>query len=217
MASFQNRIIAITGGASGIGLATAHLLASRGASLCLADINAAALEEAEKALKQTYPDVQIHICTLNVAIEAEVEHWIAAIIEKHGRLDGAANLAGVIGKTISSIEEMDMSEWDFIMNINLKGVMLCLKYELRVMKEGASIVNASSIAGLRGMQRNAAYTASKHGVIGLTRSAAKEVGGRGVRVNAICPYVSLFPRIIPFSPPLPSFSILLLALLLMIA
>jgi NAD(P)-dependent dehydrogenase (short-subunit alcohol dehydrogenase family) len=189
MASFQNRIIAITGGASGIGLATAHLLASRGATLCLADVKAVALEEAKKALKQTYPDVQIHIYILNVASEAEVEHWIAAIIEKYGRLDGAANLAGVIGKSISGIEEIEMSEWDFIMNVNLKGVMLCLKYELRVMKKGASIVNASSIAGLRGTVRNAAYSASKHGVVGLTRSAAKEVGGRGVRVNAICPYV----------------------------
>ena len=90
---------------------------------------------------------------------------------------------------MKGIAEQDISEWDFIMDVNLKGVMLCLKSQLKVISEGGAIVNAASIAGLQGRPNNAAYAASKHGVIGLTRSAAKEVGTRGVRVNCVCPYV----------------------------
>jgi NAD(P)-dependent dehydrogenase (short-subunit alcohol dehydrogenase family) len=191
--SFKDRVIAITGAASGIGLATAHLLASHSATLCLADINATALSSAESSLRQAYPNFTIHTSSLDVRSEDAVASWIASIISTYGYLSGAANLAGVIGKSIgvSGIAELDVDEWDFILGVNLRGVMLCLKHELKVISDKGSIVNASSIAGVMGMKNNAAYSASKHGVIGLTRCAAKEAGGRGVRVNAICPYVSL--------------------------
>jgi NAD(P)-dependent dehydrogenase (short-subunit alcohol dehydrogenase family) len=185
----NGRVIAITGAASGIGLATAHLLASRNATLSLADVNSAALEKAERELKQKYPAVDILSYVLDVRNEEAVQKWIETTVNVFGRLDGAANLAGVIGKSIgvSGIDHMDVDEWDFIMSVNLRGVMLCLKHQLRHIGDNGSIVNASSIAGVVGMPMNAAYTASKHGVVGLTRSAAKEVGNRGVRVNAICP------------------------------
>jgi NAD(P)-dependent dehydrogenase (short-subunit alcohol dehydrogenase family) len=189
MPPLKDRVIAITGAASGIGLSTAHLLASHGAHLSLADLNTSALEQAKRDLKKEFPDVQILTFPLDVRRESEVSAWIQKTIETFGSLHGAANLAGVISRDIGikGIEEQDVDEWDFVLDVNLKGVMLCMKYELRHLGEGGSVVNASSIAGVVGMARNASYTASKHAVIGLTRSAAKEVGKRGVRVNAICP------------------------------
>ncbi|KAI1663831.1 Short chain dehydrogenase reductase family [Pyrenophora tritici-repentis] len=189
MALFNGRVIGITGAASGIGLATARLLASRGAKLSLADVNGSALEKMEKEIKEKFPDVQILRYVLDVSKENEVKMWIEKTIDVFGQLDGAANLAGVIGKSIGlkGIDEQSLSEWDFVLSVNLTGVMLCLKYQLQHISSNGAIVNASSIGGLQGMAKNAAYTASKHGVIGLTRTAAKEAGHRGVRVNAICP------------------------------
>lgn len=83
--------------------------------------------------------------------------------------------------------DQDLKEWDFVLQVNLTGVLHCLKAQLKVMSDHGAVVNASSIAGLQGREKNSSYSASKHGVLGLTRSAAKEVGVRGVRVNAICP------------------------------
>ncbi|KAF2689124.1 NAD(P)-binding protein [Lentithecium fluviatile CBS 122367] len=195
---FNKRVIALTGAASGIGLATAHLLASRGATLSLADQNADALKEVEREIRARYPDVQVLSCVVDVRSEESVRTWIERTVEVHGELNGTANLAGVIGKSIGvkGIDEQDEVEWDFIMDVNLKGVMFCLKHQLRCITPGGSIVNAASIAGLQGRRFNAAYTASKHGVVGLTRSAAKEVGDRGIRVNCICPGVIETPMVV---------------------
>lgn len=187
----SGKVIAITGAASGIGLATAHLLASRGAILSLADLRDAALSTAAASISEKYPNTQIHTFPLDVRSAASVDAWIAAIVEKFSHLDGAANLAGVIGKSIGigGIADIEENEWDFIIGVNLTGVMHCLRAEMKVISEGGSIVNAASIAGLMGRANNGAYAASKHGVIGLTKSAAKEIGVKGVRVNSIAPYV----------------------------
>lgn len=110
-------------------------------------------------------------------------------MSQFGHLDGAANLAGVIPQSIGVgyLIDQDLKEWDFVLSVNLTGVLHCLKAQLKVMSDHGAVVNASSIAGLQGREKNSSYSASKHGVLGLTRSAAKEVGVRGVRVNAICP------------------------------
>ncbi|KAF5521128.1 Levodione reductase [Colletotrichum aenigma] len=186
---FSNKVVAITGGASGIGLATAHLLAERGAKLSLADVQEKALQQAQSDIKCKYPESDVLIFTVDVRNYEQVDKWITETVKHFGKLDGAANLAGIIPNSIGlkGIDEQDFDEWDLILSVNLTGVMHCLKAQLRVIENTGAIVNASSIAGLIGRNKNASYVASKHGVMGLTRSAAKEVGPKGIRVNGICP------------------------------
>lgn len=189
----SDKVIAVTGAASGIGLVTAKLLASRGARLSLADVVDEGLEKAKAEILSTTPGASVLTTVLDVRDFALVDSWIAKTVEHFGRLDGAANIAGVVPATIGSeagrVENMNLDEWNFILAVNTTGVMHCMKAQLQKMGEGGSIVNASSIAGVIGRESNGSYTASKHAVIGLSRSAAKEVGKRGVRVNAICPLV----------------------------
>ncbi|KAJ0380309.1 hypothetical protein COL26b_001424 [Colletotrichum chrysophilum] len=186
---FSDKVVAITGGASGIGLATAHLLAERGAKLSLADVQEKALQQAQSDIKSKYPESDVLIFTVDVRNYEQVDKWITETVKHFGKLDGAANLAGIIPNSIGlkGIDEQDFDEWDLILSVNLTGVMHCLKAQLRVIENTGAIVNASSIAGLIGRNKNASYVASKHGVMGLTRSAAKEVGPKGIRVNGICP------------------------------
>ncbi|KAK3078594.1 hypothetical protein LTS18_007108 [Coniosporium uncinatum] len=185
MASMEGKVIAITGGASGIGLATAKLLASRGAKLSIADVQENALQEAASAIKSAgHGDV--HTCVVDVRKAESVEAWVKQVVDKFGQLDCCANIAGVF-RAGSSIEVEDENTWDFMISVNLTGVMHCLRAQLPHMKEGGSVVNAASILGIYGAPGSASYAASKHGVVGLTRSAAKDVGKRGIRVNCFAP------------------------------
>ncbi|KAK0365924.1 hypothetical protein LTR91_006993 [Friedmanniomyces endolithicus] len=182
----EGKVIAITGGASGIGLSLAKLLAQRGAKLSIADVALENLDKAAGTLEDLVasPDhVFTRVC--DVRQLSQVQDWLKATVEKFGRLDGAANLAGVFGK--GAIEELEEDVWDFVIGVNLTGVMHCLKAELKLMTKGASIVNAASISGLRGQAGSGAYCASKHGVVALTRVAAVESGKKGIRVNAVAP------------------------------
>ncbi|KAI8622964.1 3-oxoacyl-reductase [Xylariaceae sp. FL1651] len=185
---FANKVIALTGAASGIGLATAHTLASRGAKLSLADIQLEGLENVMSDLQSKY-GAEVIISKVDVRKYDDVDAWIGNTIQTFGKLDGAANLAGVISRNLGlkTLADEDPDDWDFVIGVNLTGVMHCMKAEMRVIADKGSIVNASSIAGVTGRERNGGYSASKHGVLGLTRSAAKELGSKGVRVNAICP------------------------------
>ncbi|TEA21733.1 Levodione reductase [Colletotrichum sidae] len=186
---FSGRVVALTGAASGIGLATAHLLAERGAKLSLADIQKTALEQVAADIRSKSPEAQVLTFVVDVRNFEQVERWTAETVRHFGKLDGVANLAGVLPPSIGlkGIDEQDPEEWDFVLDVNLTGVMHCLKAQLPVIENTGAVVNASSIAGLIGRWKNASYVASKHAVLGLTKSAAKEVGERGVRVNAICP------------------------------
>jgi len=193
--NFQGKVIAITGAASGIALATAKMLASRGAIISLADVNEPHLIAAAKEIASTGGEVSTTV--LDVRDRKAVEAWIGGTVEKHGRLDGAANLAGVIGKQSgkANIEDIEDEDWDFVLGVNLVGILNCLRAEIKAMgnpkesgkEKGTSIVNAASLLGMMSQSKNAAYIASKHAVVGLTRAAAKECGERGIRVNAIAP------------------------------
>ncbi|KAK9798725.1 putative General substrate transporter [Seiridium cardinale] len=181
------KVFAITGGASGIGLATAKTLSKRGAAVAIADVDPEAMKTAEEHFSKLH--VPFTISKVDVSKRSDVDSWIGSTVDMFGRLDGAANVAGIIGKHhgITSVAELEDDEWDKIIAINLTGMMYCLRAELQKVVDGGSIVNVSSIHGLKGFPKHAAYDASKHGVIGLTRAAALENGAREVRVNSVAP------------------------------
>ncbi|KAF2114019.1 hypothetical protein BDV96DRAFT_495113 [Lophiotrema nucula] len=184
------KVVAITGGAAGIGLATAHLLVSQGAKVAISDVNKPNLEKAEADLKSKCQNGgEILATQVDVRKRDQVDGWTDEIVSKFGKLDGAANLAGVIPKSINieRVEDLNDEDWQFVLDVNLTGVMQCMRAQLRQMNIKGSIVNAASIAALAGFPKNAAYTVAKHGVMGLTKTAAKEVGDRQIRVNCIAP------------------------------
>ena len=193
--NLQGKIIALTGGASGIGLETSKILASRGAKVSIADLQDDMLKEAENAIETAGGTVTATV--VDVRDRKQVEAWISKTVETYGKLDGAVNIAGVNGRQngIANVEDIEDDDWDFVLGVNLIGVLNCMRAEINAMKEHGSIVNASSVAGIIGMPKNGAYVASKHAVIGLTRVSAKELGERGIRVNAIAPYVFPVPRL----------------------
>ncbi|KAH7113310.1 hypothetical protein B0J11DRAFT_511536 [Dendryphion nanum] len=187
----SQKVIAITGGAAGIGLATATLLVSQGAKVAISDVNEANLAAAYNALKPVSVESGGDVLATKVDVRKreEVDSWIETVVATFGNLDGAANLAGVIPKSINieRVEDLNDADWQFVLDVNITGVMQCMRAQIRAMNERGSIVNAASIAGLGGFARNAAYTVAKHGVVGLTKTAAKEVGDREIRVNCIAP------------------------------
>jgi NAD(P)-dependent dehydrogenase (short-subunit alcohol dehydrogenase family) len=148
--AMEGKVIALTGGASGIGLATAKLLAGREATVCIADVDPHALDVAESHFSVL--EVPYMVTKVDVTKRAEVESWIDSIIKKYEKLDGAANCAGIIGKNhgITTITELEDEEWDKIISVNLTGMMYSLRAELKRISDHGSIVNVSSIQGVMG-------------------------------------------------------------------
>lgn len=190
----ENRVVLVTGGASGIGRAIVEAFAAQSASLVIADINQEEGQEYADSLTQRGLDALF--CHIDVSQASEVKAMIEQVKERYGRLDCAINNAGIEG---APVRTADVTEADFdqIMAVNVKGVWLCMKHQIPLMLEqgGGCIVNMASVAGLVGAHSMPAYAASKHAVVGLTKTAAVEYIRKGIRVNAVCPAVVRTPMV----------------------
>ena len=181
-ADFSNRVIVITGAGSGMGKAAAKMLADTTAKLVLVDVNEAAVSQVASGIKGA------RAFTVDVRDPAQVEQFVQAVAMDYGRIDAFFNNAGILGHHGPLIEST-IADYDRVFDVNVRGSYLCLAAVMRVMvaQKSGAVVNTASIAGLRGVANTALYAASKSAVIGFTRSAAREAGAHGVRVNAICP------------------------------
>jgi NAD(P)-dependent dehydrogenase (short-subunit alcohol dehydrogenase family) len=190
----EGKIALVTGGTSGIGRVSALAFAKEGAKVVVSGRNLERLRETVHLIEEIGGEAIFVRC--DVSERAEIEAMVNKCIKTYGRMDCALNNAGIDGSLFTRIVDYSEETWDQVIRVNLKGIWLCMKYEVSEMIKhgGGSIVNMSSTAGLVGSQvGNSAYVASKHGIVGLTKAVALEYAGQGIRVNAVCPAIIRTP------------------------
>lgn len=189
---FDGEVALVTGGSSGIGRATALAFAAEGARVVVASRRSEESTETVSLIRAAGGDAIF--VKADVSKTAEVEALVARTVEHYGALNFAFNNAGIEGDPFVPLARYSEASWDEVIDINLKGVFLSMKYELpHIVKTRGAIVNMASVAGLRGGRLGVAYYASKHGVVGLTKAAALEYADQGVRINAVAPAVIQTP------------------------
>jgi NAD(P)-dependent dehydrogenase (short-subunit alcohol dehydrogenase family) len=195
MVRFEDKVCLVTGAASGIGTATALAFAKEGARLVLADVNEDSGRNVESQIISSGSEVIFILC--DIAKREDVYNLIHKTIEVFGRIDCAVNCAGIAGKHTAPLHQYPEEDWMYMMQVNLFGTYYCLKEEIiQMLKSGAgTIVNVSSAAGLVAQPGNSPYATSKFGVVGLTRTVAKEYATQNIRINAVCPTAIETPMI----------------------
>ena len=205
------KVALVTGGGTGIGHASCLVFAREGAKVVVADVNADAGEDTARRIRDAGREALF--VRADVSLPRDVEALVRTAVDVYGRLDCAFNNAGIAGAIGALTHDYPDDSWDRVMAVNLKGVWLCMRSEIRQMLEqgGGAIVNTASIWGLVGAAGAAAYVASKHGVVGLTRAAALEYASRNVRINAVNPGTIRTPILDPFMSAVPDFESMMTA------